>query len=68
MSLDTGNTWSDIKNIFSGHPITACAKNNGMFFADAGMLYRSTNIEKNWQNISVVYIKSTMGPPQQIYF
>jgi large subunit ribosomal protein L10Ae len=25
-------------------------------------------LKKNWQNISVVYIKSTMGPPQQIYF
>jgi len=25
-------------------------------------------LKKNWQNISVVYIKSTMGPPFQIYF
>jgi len=25
-------------------------------------------LKKNWQNIKVVYIKSTMGPPFQIYF
>jgi len=25
-------------------------------------------LKKNWQNISVVYIKSTMGPSFQIYF
>lgn len=25
-------------------------------------------LKKNWQNISVVYIKSTMGPPYQVYF
>jgi len=24
-------------------------------------------LKKNWQNIKVLYIKSTMGPPQQIY-
>jgi len=25
-------------------------------------------LKKQWQNIGVMYIKSTMGPPQQIYF
>jgi large subunit ribosomal protein L10Ae len=25
-------------------------------------------LKKNWQNIKVLYIKSTMGPPLQIYF
>ena len=25
-------------------------------------------LKKNWQNINSVYIKSTMGPSQQIYF
>ena len=25
-------------------------------------------LKKKWQNIKVVYIKSTMGPSQQIYF
>ena len=25
-------------------------------------------LKKNWQNINNIYIKSTMGPPQQIYF
>jgi len=25
-------------------------------------------LKKTWQNISVLYIKSTMGPPQQIFF
>jgi len=25
-------------------------------------------LKKNWQNIKVLYIKSTMGPAQQIYF
>jgi len=25
-------------------------------------------LKKQWQNIGVIYIKSTMGPPQQIYF
>jgi large subunit ribosomal protein L10Ae len=25
-------------------------------------------LKKNWQNIKVLYIKSTMGPPMQIYF
>jgi large subunit ribosomal protein L10Ae len=25
-------------------------------------------LKKNWQNIKVLYIKSTMGPPQQIFF
>ena len=25
-------------------------------------------LKKNWQNIKVLYIKSTMGPPFQIYF
>ncbi|KAG5190231.1 60S ribosomal protein L10A [Tribonema minus] len=25
-------------------------------------------LKKNWQNIASMYIKSTMGPPQQIYF
>ena len=25
-------------------------------------------LKKKWQNIKVVYIKSTMGPAQQIYF
>jgi large subunit ribosomal protein L10Ae len=25
-------------------------------------------LKKNWQNINVIYIKSTMGPPQQIFF
>jgi large subunit ribosomal protein L10Ae len=25
-------------------------------------------LKKNWQNIKVLYIKSTMGPPQQIYY
>lgn len=24
--------------------------------------------KKGWQNIKVIYIKSTMGPAQQIYF
>merc|ERR1719245_119129 len=26
------------------------------------------SLKKNWQNIKVLYIKSTMGPAQQIYF
>ena len=25
-------------------------------------------LKKNWQNIKVLYVKSTMGPPQQIFF
>jgi large subunit ribosomal protein L10Ae len=25
-------------------------------------------LKKNWQNISVVYVKSTMGPPFQVFF
>jgi len=25
-------------------------------------------LKKNWQNIKVVYIKSSMGPPFQIFF
>ena len=25
-------------------------------------------LKKNWQNIKVVYIKSTMGPALQIFF
>lgn len=25
-------------------------------------------LKKNWQNVKVLYIKSTMGPPMQIYF
>eukprot|EP00353_Schmidingerella_taraikaensis_P006988 CAMPEP_0185572444 /NCGR_PEP_ID=MMETSP0434-20130131/4373_1 /TAXON_ID=626734 ORGANISM="Favella taraikaensis, Strain Fe Narragansett Bay" /NCGR_SAMPLE_ID=MMETSP0434 /ASSEMBLY_ACC=CAM_ASM_000379 /LENGTH=45 /DNA_ID= /DNA_START= /DNA_END= /DNA_ORIENTATION= len=25
-------------------------------------------LKKNWQNIKVMYIKSTMGPAQQIFF
>jgi len=25
-------------------------------------------LKKNWQNIKVLYIKSTMGPPTQIFF
>lgn len=25
-------------------------------------------LKKKWQNIKVIYVKSTMGPPQQIYF
>jgi large subunit ribosomal protein L10Ae len=25
-------------------------------------------LKKNWQNIKVLYIKSTMGPPFQIYY
>ena len=25
-------------------------------------------LKKNWQNIKVLYIKSTMGPPVQIFF
>ncbi len=25
-------------------------------------------LKKNWQNINVIYIKSTMGPVQQIFF
>lgn len=25
-------------------------------------------LKKNWQNIKVLYIKSTMGPPMQIYY
>lgn len=25
-------------------------------------------LKKNWQNVKVLYIKSTMGPPQQIYY
>lgn len=25
-------------------------------------------LKKNWQNVKVLYIKSTMGPPFQIYF
>ena len=25
-------------------------------------------LKKNWQNIGGIYIKSTMGPPTQIYF
>lgn len=25
-------------------------------------------LKKSWQNISVVYIKSTMGPSFQVYF
>merc|ERR1719223_1164519 len=25
-------------------------------------------LKKQWQNIGVIYIKSTMGPPQQIFF
>ena len=25
-------------------------------------------LKKNWQNIKVLYVKSTMGPPFQIFF
>jgi ribosomal protein L1 len=25
-------------------------------------------LKKNWQNVKVLYVKSTMGPPQQIFF
>lgn len=25
-------------------------------------------LKKNWQNVKVLYIKSSMGPPFQIYF
>ena len=25
-------------------------------------------LKKNWQNIKVLYIKSTMGPTQQVFF
>ena len=25
-------------------------------------------LKKNWQNVKVLYIKSSMGPPQQIFF
>ena len=25
-------------------------------------------LKKKWQNIKVIYIKSTMGPVQQVYF
>lgn len=25
-------------------------------------------LKKGWQNIKVIYIKSSMGPSQQIYF
>ena len=25
-------------------------------------------LKKNWQNIKVLYVKSTMGPPIQIFF
>jgi large subunit ribosomal protein L10Ae len=25
-------------------------------------------LKKNWQNIKVLYIKSTMGPPFQIFY
>ncbi len=25
-------------------------------------------LKKNWQNIKVLYIKSSMGPPFQIYY
>merc|ERR1712129_542288 len=25
-------------------------------------------LKKNWQNIKVLYIKSTMGPPMQVFF
>jgi large subunit ribosomal protein L10Ae len=25
-------------------------------------------LKKNWQNVKVLYIKSTMGPPQQIFY
>jgi len=25
-------------------------------------------LKKNWQNIKVIYLKSTMGPPQQVFF
>ena len=24
-------------------------------------------LKKNWQNVKVLYIKSTMGPPQRLY-
>ncbi|MDP4220643.1 MAG: T9SS type A sorting domain-containing protein [Bacteroidota bacterium] len=51
-SRDMGNTWDTIHNSFSGYAITAFAMNNGWFYAEAGLLNRSRDIEKNWQNIT----------------
>ncbi len=25
-------------------------------------------LKKNWQNVGALYVKSTMGPPQQVFF
>ena len=30
--------------------------------------YLVSLLKKNWQNVGALYLKSTMGPPQQIYF
>jgi photosystem II stability/assembly factor-like uncharacterized protein len=51
-SSDVGNSWDTVENIISKIPVTAFVANNGIFYADAGLLYESQDMQGVWKSIT----------------
>jgi large subunit ribosomal protein L10Ae len=53
-------------NVSVGH--VAMSKENVMMNVQLSCNFLASLLKKQWQNIGVLYLKSTMGPRQQIFF